>query len=55
MTTNPVAVPTDRSPATLIAAIEAGKNVFTEKPGARCAAEFAPVLEDWIARHDKQA
>lgn len=39
-----VAVPTDQSVATLVAAIQAGKAVFTEKPGARNAAEFAPVL-----------
>lgn len=39
-----VAVPTAASPTTLVRAIEAGKHVFTEKPAARTAAEFAPVL-----------
>jgi predicted dehydrogenase len=39
-----VALPNDRTPAALIQAIEAGKSVFTEKPGARSAAEFEPVL-----------
>jgi predicted dehydrogenase len=39
-----VALPNDRTPAALVRAIEAGKAVFTEKPGARSAAEFEPVL-----------
>src|SRR6267378_8478535 len=39
-----VALPNDRTPAALVKAIEAGKGVFTEKPGARSAAEFKPVL-----------
>lgn len=38
-----VAVPTAQSAALLLAAIDAGKPVFTEKPGALSAAEFAPV------------
>jgi predicted dehydrogenase len=39
-----VALPNDRTPAALVQAIEAGKSVLTEKPGARSAAEFEPVL-----------
>jgi predicted dehydrogenase len=39
-----VALPNDRTPAALVQAIQAGKAVFTEKPGARTAAEFEPVL-----------
>ena len=39
-----VALPNDRTPAALIQVIEAGFSVFTEKPGARSAAEFEPVL-----------
>jgi predicted dehydrogenase len=39
-----IALPNDRTPAALVQAIEAGKGVFTEKPGARSAAEFEPVL-----------
>jgi predicted dehydrogenase len=39
-----VALPNDRTPAALVQAIEAGKGVLTEKPGARSAAEFMPVL-----------
>jgi len=39
-----VALSNDRTPAALVRAIEAGKAVFTEKPGARSAAEFEPVL-----------
>jgi predicted dehydrogenase len=39
-----IALPNDRTPAALVQAIEAGKSVFTEKPGARSAAEFEPVL-----------
>jgi predicted dehydrogenase len=39
-----VALPNDRAPAALVRAVEANKSVFTEKPGARSAAEFAPVL-----------
>lgn len=39
-----VALPNELTPATLVQAIEAGKSVFTEKPGARSAAEFEPVL-----------
>ncbi len=39
-----VALPNDRTPPALVQAIGAGKGVFTEKPGARSAAEFKPVL-----------
>jgi UDP-N-acetyl-2-amino-2-deoxyglucuronate dehydrogenase len=39
-----VAVPNDQSVPILVRAIEAGKHIFTEKPAARSAAEFAPVL-----------
>jgi len=39
-----LALPNDRTPAALVQAIGAGKSVFTEKPGARSAAEFEPVL-----------
>jgi predicted dehydrogenase len=39
-----VALPNDRTPAALVAAIEAGKGVFTEKPAARDAAGLEPVL-----------
>ncbi|HLZ27323.1 MAG TPA: Gfo/Idh/MocA family oxidoreductase [Chloroflexota bacterium] len=39
-----VALPNDRTPAALVQAIDAGKGVLTEKPGARSAAEFEPVL-----------
>src|SRR5712692_9036615 len=39
-----VALPNDRTPAALVRATGAGKGVFTEKPGARSAAEFEPVL-----------
>ena len=39
-----LALPNDRTPAALVQAIEAGKGVFTEKPAARSAAEFEPVL-----------
>lgn len=39
-----VGVPTAQSPAILVRAIEAGTPVFTEKPAARAAAEFAPVV-----------
>src|SRR5689334_6502232 len=39
-----VALPNDQTPRALVHAIEAGRSVFTEKPGARSAAEFAPVL-----------
>jgi predicted dehydrogenase len=39
-----VALPNDQTPAALVRAIRAGRGVFTEKPGARSAAEFAPVL-----------
>ncbi len=35
-----LALPNDRTPAALVQAIGAGKSVFTEKPGARSAAEF---------------
>lgn len=40
-----VALPNDRTPAALIQVIQAGLGVFTEKPGARTAAEFEPVLD----------
>lgn len=40
-----VALPNDRTPAALVRTIEAGKPVFTEKPGARSAAELRPVLD----------
>src|SRR6266852_8346456 len=39
-----LALPNHRTPAALGQAIGAGKSVFTEKPGARSAAEFEPVL-----------
>src|SRR5262245_40828435 len=39
-----VAQPNDRAPAALIQVIEAGTRVVTEKPGARTAVEFEPVL-----------
>jgi predicted dehydrogenase len=39
-----VALPNDRTPEALLQAIDAGKAVFTEKPGARSAREFQPVL-----------
>jgi predicted dehydrogenase len=39
-----VALPNDRTPSALVRAIDTGKGVFTEKPGARSAAEFEPVL-----------
>ncbi len=39
-----VALPNDRTPAALVQAIQAGKPVLTEKPGARSAAEFEAVL-----------
>jgi predicted dehydrogenase len=39
-----VALPNASTPATLVRVIDSGKGVFTEKPGARSAAEFAPVL-----------
>jgi predicted dehydrogenase len=39
-----LALPNDCTPAALVQAIEAGKGVFTEKPAARSAAEFEPVL-----------
>lgn len=39
-----VAVRNDQSVATLVRLIEAGKNVFTEKPAARTAAEFEEVI-----------
>lgn len=39
-----VALPNDRTPAALVQAIEAGKGVFTEKPGARSVSELQPVL-----------
>jgi predicted dehydrogenase len=44
-----VAQPNASTPAALVHAIEAGKGVFTEKPGARSAREFVPVL-DALAR-----
>jgi predicted dehydrogenase len=40
-----VALPNDRAPAALLQVIDAGIRVFSEKPGARSAAEFEPVLE----------
>jgi predicted dehydrogenase len=39
-----VALPNDRTPDALVQAIAAGKGVFTEKPAARSAREFEPVL-----------
>jgi predicted dehydrogenase len=39
-----LALPNASTPAALVQVIEAGKSVFTEKPAARSAAEFAPVL-----------
>lgn len=45
-----VAVRHDQSVATIVRLIEAGKNVFAEKPMARTAAEFDAVI-DALARH----
>ena len=45
-----VTVPTDQSVSILTRLIEADKQVFTEKPTARSAAEFAPLLTA-LARH----
>jgi predicted dehydrogenase len=39
-----LALPNVETPAALARLIDAGKHVFTEKPAARSAAEFAPVL-----------
>ena len=39
-----VALPNDRTPGALVQVIDAGVSVFTEKPAARSAAEFEPVL-----------
>ncbi len=39
-----VALPNAGTPAALVSVIEANKGVFTEKPAARSAAEFEPVL-----------
>lgn len=39
-----ITLPTDQVPATILAAARAGKHVICEKPGARSAAEFRPVL-----------
>jgi predicted dehydrogenase len=39
-----IAVPNDRAVPLITAAIERGLGVFTEKPGARTAAEFQPVI-----------
>src|SRR5215213_8102876 len=39
-----IALPNDRAVPQIVAAIERGLGVFTEKPGARTAAEFQPVL-----------
>ena len=39
-----IALPNDRAVPQIVAAIELGLGVFTEKPGARTAAEFQPVL-----------
>jgi len=39
-----IALPNSTTPAAVVRAIEAGKRVFTEKPGARSAREFEPVL-----------
>ena len=39
-----LALPNASTPAALVRVIEAGRSVFTEKPAARSAAEFAPVL-----------
>ena len=40
-----VTLPNDATPAALVQVIDAGLAVFTEKPAARSAAEFRPVLE----------
>jgi predicted dehydrogenase len=40
-----VSLPNASTPAALVRVIEAGKSVFTEKPAARSAAEFGPVLD----------
>lgn len=45
-----VTVPTDQSVSILTRLIESDKHVFTEKPTARSAAEFAPLLTA-LARH----
>ena len=45
-----IAVPNVDTPALLCRAINAGKNVFTEKTAARTAAEFEPVLAALSAR-----
>jgi predicted dehydrogenase len=39
-----IALPNDRAVPAIVAAIERGLGVFTEKPGARTAVEFRPVL-----------
>jgi predicted dehydrogenase len=39
-----VTVPTDQAVATIVRLIVAGKNIFTEKPAARTAAEFADII-----------
>ncbi len=40
-----VTLPNDATPTALVQVIDAGIGVFTEKPAARTAAEFRPVLE----------
>lgn len=45
-----VAVPTNANPEMLTQAVDAGVHVLTEKPGARSAADFAPV-QAALARH----
>jgi predicted dehydrogenase len=39
-----IALPNNRTPAAIVRSLGAGKGVFTEKPGARSAAEFEPVV-----------
>jgi len=40
-----VALPNDRTPQAILDAVEAGKAVLSEKPGARSRLEFEPVLQ----------
>jgi predicted dehydrogenase len=48
-----VALPNDATPGVIARAAAAGKDVITEKPGARSAAEFRPALEA-LARHRRR-
>jgi predicted dehydrogenase len=40
-----IAIPADLTPAVLVQVAEAGVHAYVDKPGARCAAEFAPAVE----------